>query len=101
WAMLFVSTGFADVVSVANPSFEILPPGGLPNSCGPSCFFSVDPIPCWTNVGTSGQFQPGTQDGNFTFFDSLSDGITTAYSNDIGGVISQTVGATVQAGVTY
>ncbi|MCU1237066.1 MAG: hypothetical protein JWP63_5033, partial [Candidatus Solibacter sp.] len=37
--------------------------------------------------------------GNFTYFNSVDDGITTAYSN--GPTISQTVGATVQAGILY
>ena len=104
--MFFVSIGFADVIAVNNPSFEILPPAGLPfDSCGAGCFFSEatipgQEIPGWTG-GTSsfGQFQPGTQDGNFTFFDTLSDGITHAFVN--GDKISQTVGATVQVGVTY
>jgi hypothetical protein len=89
---LFASAAFAGTITVDNPSFETLPAGGLPAGCGTGCAFSVAPIPGWTNTGSSGQFQPGTQDGNFAYFNSLSDGITNAYSN--GGTISQTVGAT-------
>lgn len=90
----------AAVIPVSNPSFETLPPGGLPlGSCGTGCAYSATSIPGWTNGGSSGQFQPGTQDGNTSHFTTLSDGITSAYSND--GTISQTVGATVQTGVVY
>ncbi len=46
-----------------------------------------------------GQFQPGVPEGNFAYFDTLPDGPTVAYSND--GSISQTVGSTVELGVTY
>jgi hypothetical protein len=107
-AMLLASTGFATSIPVNNPSFATRPPGGLPFSCGSpfsstDCIFSDGPIPGWTEspaaAGLSGQLQPGTQDGNLTYFSSLPDGITTAYAS--GGTISQTVGATVQAGVTY
>jgi hypothetical protein len=88
-------------ILVANPSFEILPVGGLPlDSCGPGCFFSSGtPIPGWNSSGQFGQFQPGVQDGNFTTFNSVPSGITVAYSN--GGSISQTVGPVGQVGVTY
>jgi PEP-CTERM motif len=60
---------------------------------------SVSPIPGWTSTGVAGQFQPGTQDGNTASFTTLDDGITSAFIND--GTISQTVGVTVLAGVTY
>jgi hypothetical protein len=96
-AMLFVSSAFADAITVDNPSFETLPAGGLPFPCGTDCSYSVDAIPGWTNSG-SGQFQPGPP-ATMTYFDSVPDGHTVAYSN--GGTISQTVGATVQDGVTY
>lgn len=87
-------------IAVNNSSFEILPPGGLAFHCGPGCAFSAAAIPGWNdNPFSSGQFQPGTQAGNHLYFDTLSDGITSAYSN--GGTISQTVGATVAAGRTY
>src|SRR5579872_6478929 len=95
-SLLFVATGRADIISVANASFETLPSGGLPNSCsGTGCAYSVGAIPDWTVSGSSRQFQPGAG----PYFNSLPDGPTSAYSN--GGVISQTVGDTVQAGVTY
>lgn len=67
--------------------------------CGIGCSYSNAPIPGWAITGTTGQFQPGTNAGNFTYFNTLSDGITSAYSN--GGTISQTVGAAVTLGLTY
>jgi hypothetical protein len=99
--VLFASCSFADDIPVVNPSFETLPTGGLGyDGCGTGCSYSGGPIPGWTNsTAQFGQFQPGTQDGNTAYFSTLSDGITSAYLN--GGMISQTVGATVQPGVTY
>ena len=96
-----VSTAFAVPISVTNFSFETLPSGGLSTGCGAGCSFSSsgDPIPGWTVSGTVGQFQPGVQASNFTYFNSVPDGITVAYSN--GGTISQTVGPTVALGVLY
>jgi hypothetical protein len=90
-------------IPVSNGSFATLPPGGLPNDGnGTGYFYSEGPIPGWIETSPTGvgQFQPGTQDGNFVAFSSLPPGgITTAYCN--GGTIYQTVGATVQVGVTY
>ena len=99
------SSAGAVTIAVNNPSFEILPAAGLPNPCGAGCSYSVDFIPDWINTPflglglSSGQFQPGTDAGNFTYFNTLSDGITSAYTTTSG--ISQTVGATVQQGVIY
>jgi hypothetical protein len=95
--VLLAGAAFANVIPVTNPSFETLPPGGLPNNCGVGCAFSTTAIPGWT--GGNGQFQPGTQAGNFTFFSALSDGITSAYTS--GPTISQTVTTTVVPGVIY
>jgi len=87
------------IINVDNASFEILPAGGLPFvGCGAGCAYSQDLIPGWTNGGDSGQFQPGNP-ANTTYFDSLSDGPTSAYSN--GPTISQIVVPTVQLGVVY
>lgn len=100
-AMVVMSAGgsLAAAIPVANASFEALPAGGLPFGCGAGCSFSgSDPIPGWTSSGAFGQFQPGVQAGNFTYFNSVPDGITVAYSN--GGTIGQTVGL-AQAGLTY
>jgi hypothetical protein len=97
-AMLFASSAFAGDVTVDNPSFETLPEAGLPIGCGTGCSYDEAAIPGWTNSGVSGQFQPGPP-ATTTYFDSVPDGITVAYSN--GPTISQTVGATVQDGVTY
>lgn len=97
---LFAPAGHADTIAVANSSFETLPSSGLTSdSCGAGCFYDYGSISGWSTTGSVGQFQPGTQDGNTTHFTTLSDGITSAFSN--GGTISQTVGATVQNGVTY
>jgi hypothetical protein len=92
---------YAATIPVANSSFEILPTGGLPIGCGTGCSYSENsPIPGWTSIGSFwGQFQPGVQDGNFTYLNSVPDGITVAYINS--GTIQQTVGAVAQAGVTY
>src|SRR4051794_2714961 len=83
----------ASVIPVNNASFET---GTLPIVCGANCFESVDPIPGWQAVLTGdfqsffGQFQPGTQAGNLTYFSTLSDGITSAQAYH--AIISQTVG---------
>jgi hypothetical protein len=95
---------WADVeIFVDNPSFETLPSGGLNlDSCGPGCSYSVAPISGWTITpggGDVGQFQPGPGDGNFAYFNYVPDGLTVAYSD--GGMISQTVGATVVNGDSY
>ncbi len=90
----------AAVIPVSNASFEILPAGGLPFGCGAGCSYSGnDPIPGWVSTGVFGQFQPGVQASNFTYFNSVPDGITVAYSN--GGTISQIVSAVAVAGTTY
>jgi hypothetical protein len=92
-------------ITVNNPSFEILPAGGLTESCGPNCSFSIDFIPGWINTPflglglNSGQARFGVESGNTTLFDSLSDGPTSAYTSIPG--IAQTVAATVQEGVIY
>ncbi len=102
-AMFIASNACAQVIAVSNPSFETLPGGGLPFGCGTGCSYSESAIPGWTESGGggafSGQFQPGSSSGNFAYFNSVPNGITVAYSN--GGTISQTVGPTVQNGVTY
>jgi hypothetical protein len=106
-AMLFVSNAFADVVTVANPSFETLPAGGLPyGSCGAGCSFSeitsTDGIPGWTTSATGfiGQFQPGSSSGNFAWFNYVPDGTTVAYSDIAGSTIYQQVGPVLN-GETY
>jgi hypothetical protein len=50
-------------------------------------------------VPGGGLFQPGTQGGNTTYFDTLPDGPTVAFSN--GGPIYQVLSATVQPDATY
>ncbi len=100
WALLvcFLPTAWADVVPVANASFETLPPGGLVNTAGcgnPGCFYSVGAIPGWSSSGTSGQFQPGYN----AHFETLSLGPTHAWIAS--GTISQTVSPVVELGRTY
>jgi hypothetical protein len=104
--VLFVASGFANAtnIPVMNPSFEEPPHGGLSHGgCGPGCHFSMNvPIPDWTVSSTFfGQFQPGTHDGNFHFFESLAadHSITSAYADS--GTISQTVTQTVEEGQIY
>jgi hypothetical protein len=97
-ACFSVGSAFATSITVNNPSFEILPAAGLPFGCGTACSYSIDAIPGWTNVGNTGQFQPGPP-STTAYFNYVPNGITVAYTN--GDIISQTVGATVQNGTTY
>jgi hypothetical protein len=100
--LLFASTGFADIIPVNNPSFETLPSGGLPISSYLGGNYSIASIPGWVSTGNgpSGQFQPGGPSGTpNAYYNTLSAGPTEAWTN--GGTLSQTVGATVRAGVTY
>jgi len=98
--VLCVFSAVASPIFVSNFSFETLPVGGLPNGCGAGCSFSTGAIPGWTGgtVGTSGQFQPGAP-GNTTWFTTLSDGPTSAFTN--APTLSQTVLPTVQVGEVY
>ena len=104
------AAAWAGSVTVANPSFETLPSGGLPftndgsgvpGSCGAGCSFSTSNIPGWTNSGgTNGQFSARIDyHGNLRYFDYVPDGNTVAYSN--GGSISQLLAATAVAGRVY
>lgn len=109
-ALLLFLTGLippalAMPIPVDNPSFEQLPPSGLNYGCGSGCSYSVEQIPGWQNIPflglglESGQFRPGMDAGNFTYFDSMSDGPTSAHTTT--GCIWQVLPVTVQAGVTY
>ena len=93
---LAAAPAFAAPIAVTNFSFENLPVGGLPAPCGAGCSYSAAAIPGWSN-GAGGQFQPGPTPNSY--FNSLSDGPTSAYSP--GGTISQVVGQTVQLGAVY
>ena len=62
-AAVFSVGAEAAVIPVANASFEILPPSGLPFGCGTGCSYSSGPIPGWVDTG-GGQFQPGSSSGN-------------------------------------
>jgi hypothetical protein len=104
--VLSMSVIRAGVIPVNNPSFEVLPAGGLtiPGNLGGS--YSESPIPGWVTgpefIGAqTGQAQLGGPSGIVpnSYINTLPDGPTIAYSN--GGTISQTVAATVQVGVTY
>jgi hypothetical protein len=89
---------WAATIFVDNASFETIGPGGLPfDGCGTGCSYSSGAIPGWTESGDAGQFQPGAVPN--AYYNSIPDGITVAYANL--GSISQIVGATAQAGVTY
>lgn len=102
---LMAASTWAAPIPVANPSFETLTEAGLGEGCGMGCSYSVAFIQGWVNIPfsgiglNSGQFRPGTDVGNTTYFNTLSDGPTSAYTSN--GCIEQTVSATVQPGVTY
>ena len=92
---LAVAPCFASPIFVSNFSFETIPGGVLPlTNCAAGCSYSTGAIPGWS-LGR--QFRPGAT--QTTYFTTLSDGITSAYSS--GGTISQTVGATVVQGDVY
>jgi hypothetical protein len=92
-------SSWAGAITVTNPSFETLPNGPLPLTCGTGCAYSTDGnIPGWTTTGASGLLQSGAP-VNTTYFNTAATGSTIAYANS--GSISQTVGATVQLGVIY
>ena len=102
---LFVLVLLATGIALASPifvndfSFETLPDGGLPISCGGTCTYSTGGgIAGWALSGVTantGQIQQG----NVVIFAAVPDGTTIAYTN--GGVISQTVAPVVELGVTY
>ena len=104
---------FAAPITLVNASFETLPPGGLTNSCGSGCSYSVagTPIAGWStfmvdfgNGNTYAQLQPGSP-ANPTYFNTaVPDGTTVTSITTLGqshsGLI-QTVVPTVVLGVTY
>jgi len=93
---VFGTAAQAGIITVTNASFETLPAGGLPYASAGS-HYSIDTgIPGWTTSGT-GEYGEWQTNGNF--LSSIPNGSTVAYSN--GGTISQTVGVTAQAGLTY
>lgn len=86
----------AGVIFVDNSSFEAIPPGGLPLSCGAGCSYNIGAIPGW-NVGLiGGVAEPGP---STALFDFVPDGFRVAFAED--GAITQTTAATVQLGMTY
>jgi len=98
-SLLGALSAAATPIFVSNFSFETIPGVSLPNGCGSGCSYSVGVIPFWTSTGVTGQFRPGTP--ATPFFHTLSDGITSAYS-DSAGIISQTlIGTVVVPGTTY
>lgn len=101
--IVFPLFAWAGVLPVLNPSFEILPTGGLNStSCTQPCSYSVgEAIPDWTssdptNAG-DGEFQPGSPT-NTAYFNVLASGPTSAYTT--GATLSQVVG-TVTPDFTY
>jgi hypothetical protein len=86
----------ASSIVVVNPSFEILPDGGLAYPGNPGPYSIGVPIPGWdsTNTANSGQFQPTN-----VAFNTLDDGPTSAWSR--GATLSQQVDALVQVGLIY
>ena len=96
-ALALPTAALASTIPVTNPSFETHP--ALTTACAaafPNCFFLNGNIPGWSrSTATAGQMQPGPL-GPFL---SVPNGSIIAWSN--GATLSQTVGATVQAGATY
>lgn len=88
---------WATTLPVVNPSFEVLPPGGLANP-NPAGAYSFGPIPGWTcsNNSNCGQFQPteGT-------FNTLDDGPTSAWVRQNSTIFQTIAGWVVQAGNEY
>jgi hypothetical protein len=98
-ATLSIGHAWADTITVNNPSFEILPGGGLPSTCGTDCNYDSGATPDWN--GGSGQFQPGPP-ATTAYFLSVPDGVTVGYVGGAGSTpLTQTVGATVEAGIVY
>jgi hypothetical protein len=95
------SLALADNITIVDGSFETTPVGGYTYaSCGTGCQWSETTVPGWTATGSVyGQWQPGSQDGNFAYYNYVPDGITVAWINS--GTLSQTTSATVVAGATY
>jgi len=103
--LLTVCSAFAIPITVNNFSFEQIFGSALGTGCGgpPACSYSVGPIPGWTTTPSSavaGQFRPGPSPSPF-FTAPLPNGITDAYSNTAGSMLTQTVTTLAQAGVTY
>jgi len=88
----------ATPIFIVNNSFETFPLTGL-TACGTGCSYEIGTVSGWTLTGSDGEFRPGPPSGITTFFNSVPDGTTVAFSN--GGTLSQIVGATVQVGATY
>lgn len=109
-----------DTIAIQNPSFEaltgsdpayfgssgaLLPGHGsqsIAASHDPSVYLSADPIPGWKQAGGAG----GTINYNATpyFSTAATDGQNVAWANAFQGIhtsISQTLGTTYQAGLTY
>jgi hypothetical protein len=81
-------------ITVMNPSFETK--NTLNLSCGACGSYNLGPIPDWMITdGVAGSWQPGPASYNLP----LENGSTVAYSN--GGMISQTLAATLTADTTY
>lgn len=106
-SLVLSSAVMASPITIANPSFEILPVGGLPLTAGcgspVGCSYSEAAIPGWANTSVlgaeSGQFRPGSSSGNFAYFNTVPDGVAVGYTNL--PTISQVVVGTATAGLTY
>lgn len=89
-------------ITIANAGFEdnVLP---VLNICGPGCDFKKGVMSGWSILPTSasdaGTFRPGPP-ATTTFFDSVPEGVNIGYAQ-FGAALSQTVGVTAVAGLTY
>jgi hypothetical protein len=98
--LLLPSASWATPIFVANHSFETSYP--LDSGCGFNCFFNQSGAPSWVSPQAPGvgTWNPGVSLGNFTHFNVIPDGALLGYTNS-GVTLSQTVGPTVVAGLTY
>jgi hypothetical protein len=97
-------TAYATQIVIDNANFQTLPAGGLPMGCGSGCTYGYSAIVGWNGAGTgsdnAGQFDPGTQVGNYSLFDYMPDGGTVGAST-FGPSLSQVVDTSVQVGTVY
>ena len=106
-AFLAAGLAHASSISVSNQGFETLPAGGLTFTagCPPGCSYSyAAAITDWTETALGsnvfGQIQPGNLP-NSMYTSMPSGDVPTAAFIAGSGELSQTLGATIVAGMTY
>jgi hypothetical protein len=87
-------------IAIANSSFEENVP--VINVCGTNCVFQFGLMSGWNASGGTtnwGTWKPGPP-STTSFFDSVTDGVNIGYAH-FGSALTQTVGVTAVAGLTY